>query len=200
MDEKDLTTLFRSAPGDPPASGFTLTDVTKASARATKRRRSALLAVAACVVVLLGAAGVAAATYFGGSETHNAQQPVLAPAAPHGPRAESTSGCDTVDQGLATALAAELPASGAPAPGRVCTPDARSAGFHVTDGGRSGFVSVTVFPSSFALNPFDDGTVLAEQRTASGGSLVVLSTPDAGSAPPLESQLARIAHALAGRF
>ena len=199
MDEKELETLFRAAPGDPPPPGFTLTDVTKASARATKRRRSAVLAAAACVVALLAAGGIAGATYFRGTEPPSAH-PVLAPSPQHGLRAEGTAGCDKVDEGLADALAGELPATGVPSPGRVCTTGARSAGFHVDDGGRGGFVSVTLFPSTFALNPFDDGTVLAEQQAASGAALVVLSTPDPGSAPPLESQLPRIAADLAGRF
>ena len=210
MDEKELETLFRAAPGDPPPPGFTLTDVTKASARARARRRSAVIAAAACVVALLGAAATAGVTYFRGTETQTqSAQPaparppgVLSGPSPNGPRAESTSGCDKVDRELATALAGEIPATGlaGPSPGRVCTTDARSAGFHVTDGERSGFVSVTVFPSAFALNPFGDGTVLAEQQTASGGSLVVLSTPDAGSAAPLESRLPQLAAALASRF
>ncbi|NKQ55928.1 hypothetical protein HFP15_23915 [Amycolatopsis sp. K13G38] len=219
MDEKELEGLFRTAPGDPPPPGFTLTDVTNASARATARRRTALLAACACVVVLLGAAGIVGVTYFRGTESQSAQ-PAGAPVRPpgalsgpspmqgsggngqDGPRAESTSGCDKVDRELATALAGELPATGVtgPAPGRVCTTNARSAGFQVSDGDRHGFVSVTVFPTPFAMKPFSDGTVLSTAETASGGSLVVLSSPDAGSAPPLESRLAQISTSLARHF
>jgi len=219
MDEKELEVLFRAAPGDPPPPGFTLTDVTAASARAKVRHRSRLLAACACVVVLLGAAGIAGITYFRGTDSQSAQ-PALAPARPpgalssptplqgsggngqDGPRAESTSGCDKVDRELATALAGELPATGVtgPSPGRVCTTNSRSAGFQVTDGDRHGFVSVTVFPTPFAMKPFSDGTLLSTAQTASGGSLVVLSTPDAGSAAPLASQLAQISTALARHF
>ncbi|WP_186383428.1 hypothetical protein [Amycolatopsis acidiphila] len=45
-----------------------------------------------------------------------------------------------------------------------------------------------------------DGTIAAEQLAASGGTVLVLSTPDLGSAPPSETDLPRIAAALAGRF
>ncbi|HJQ44933.1 MAG TPA: hypothetical protein VJ870_01245 [Amycolatopsis sp.] len=202
MDEKELEALFRAVPGDPPAPEFTLTDVTKASARATVRRRSALAATAVCVVALVAALGV---TFLRAPGTQSAQ-PMLAPSGPsvmhgNGPRAESSAGCEKVDQALATALARELPADATgPSPGRLCAGGARSAAFHVTDGERHGVVSVTVSSSLVALTRPTDGTVVAEQQPASGGSLIVLSTPDAGSVPPLASQLARIAADLAARF
>jgi hypothetical protein len=221
MDEKELEALFRAAPGEPPPPGFTLGDVTKASARATARRRSGLMLAAACLVALLGAAGIAGVTYFRSTESTTAQPEVgLArpgegfPAPPSlqgsggigedGPRAEGTSGCEKVDRELATALAGELPATGVtgPSPGRVCPTQTRSAGFHVTDGNRRGAVSVTLVPAgvAFQLGALTDGTVLAEQLATSGGTVLVLSTPDTGSAVPLESELPHIAAALAQHF
>ncbi|GAB2978699.1 hypothetical protein LWP59_39440 [Amycolatopsis acidiphila] len=221
MDEKELETLFRAAPGEPPPPGFSLSDVTAASARAKERRRSALLLTAACLVAVLSAAGIAGVSYFRSTETSTAQ-PVTAPErlpgtspvpsplqgsggnGKDGPRAEGTSGCEKVDRELATALAGELPATGTtgPSPGRFCPTASRSAGFHVTDDDRNGVVSVTVFPAGVTarLPVLTDGTIAAEQLAASGGTVLVLSTPDLGSAPPSETDLPRIAAALAGRF
>jgi hypothetical protein len=221
MDEKELASRFLAAPGEPPPPAFTLDDVTKASTRATARRRSGLMLAAACLVALLGAAGIAGVTYFRSTESTSAQ-PDVGPARPaqgfpapsplqgsggigeDGPRAEGTSGCEKVDRELATALAGELPATGVtgPSPGRVCPTHTRSAGFHVTDGNRSGAVSVTLVPAgvAFHLGAMTDGTVLAEQLATSGGTVLVLSTPDAGSAVPLEGELPHIATALAQHF
>lgn len=221
MDEKELETLFRAAPGEPPPPGFGLGDVTTASARATRRRRSVLLLTAACLVAVLSAAGIGGVSYFRSTETSTAQ-PATAPGrlpgtspgpspvqgsggnGKDGPRAEGTSGCEKVDRELATALAGELPATGTtgPSPGRFCPTATRSVGFHVTDGDRSGSVSVTVFPAgtSARLPALTDGTIPAEQLTAAGGTVLVLSTPDAGSAPPFEALLPRIAAALGARF
>lgn len=221
MDEKELETLFRAAPGEPPPPGFSLNDVTAAAARASARRRSAVLLTAACLVAVLSAAGIAGVSYFRSTETSTAQ-PALAPERPpetspgpsalqgsggngeDGPRAEGASGCEKVDRELATALAGELPATGAtaPLPGRFCPTVTRSAGFHVTDGDSSGVVSVTVFPAGVAvkLPTFKDGTVPAGQLAGSGGTVLVLSTPDPGSAAPLEADLPRIAGALAPAF
>ncbi|TVT23524.1 flagellar basal body-associated FliL family protein, partial [Amycolatopsis acidiphila] len=115
MDEKELETLFRAAPGEPPPPGFSLSDVTAASARAKERRRSALLLTAACLVAVLSAAGIAGVSYFRSTETSTAQ-PVTAPErlpgtspvpsplqgsggnGKDGPRAEGTSGCEKVDR------------------------------------------------------------------------------------------------------
>ncbi|WP_236790505.1 hypothetical protein [Amycolatopsis sp. GM8] len=218
MDEKDLETLFRAAPGDPPPPGFGLADVTAASARASARRRSAVLLSAVCAVLVLGGAGIAGLSYFRSTEMSTAQ-PVSAPERPpnafpnptplqgsggngkDGPRAEGTSGCEKVDRELATALAGELPATGGtePIPGPVCPTATRSAGFHVTDGDRNGVVSVTVFPAGMPVG-VPATSASAQQLTASGGTILVLSTPDAGSAPPLQTDLARIAAALGGHF
>jgi hypothetical protein len=221
VDEKELETLFRAAPGEPPPPGFSLGDVTAASARASARRRSTLLLTAACLVAVLSAAGIAGVSYFRSTETSTAQpasglerlpqtSPVPSPLqgsggnGEDGPRAEGASGCEKVDRELATALAGELPATGTtdPSPGRFCPTATRSAGFHVTDGDRSGLVSVTVVPAGVTVKvpTLTDGTVLTEQPTASGGTVLVLSTPDKGSAAPLEADLPRVAAALAGRL
>ncbi|WP_020669377.1 hypothetical protein [Amycolatopsis nigrescens] len=58
MDERELETLFRDAPGEPPPSAFTMDDISKASARAKLRRRNALVAGLSCLIVLAGGAGV----------------------------------------------------------------------------------------------------------------------------------------------
>ncbi|TNC26096.1 hypothetical protein [Amycolatopsis alkalitolerans] len=219
MDEKDLETLFRAAPGDPPQPTFDLGDVTAASARAAARRRSAVLLSVVCLVVVLSAAGIAGLTYFRSTGSQSAQ-PANALARPSqtlpgpsplqgsggngqdGPRAEGTpTGCEKVDRELATALAGELPATGTtgPLPGRFCPTATRSAGFHVTDGDRGGVISVTFFPAGVAVGE-PANTISALQHTASGGTVLVLSFPDASSAPPLQADLAGIAAALAHKL
>ncbi|MBB2933051.1 hypothetical protein FHX82_000071 [Amycolatopsis bartoniae] len=57
---------------------------------------------------------------------------------------------------------------------------------------------MTLFPAGVtaSLPLLTDGTVTAEQPTASGGVVVVLSTPDEGSAVPFEARLPAIAAAL----
>jgi hypothetical protein len=242
VDESELQTLFRSAPGDPPPPRFTAGDVTAASARATVRRRTALSAAAACVVLVLTGFGVAT-VLRGGGEQQNASapgvhtnselsakgQPGAAPGRPpnaatpqqgfpstspkqggegsgeNGPRAESTSGCDKVDRELATALAGELPVTvlPQPSPGRVCTADSRAAGFEVRDGARSGLVSVTVLAPGVTMSfpPQPAGAVDLPQRSKSGGTVWVFSTPDTGTTEaPFASQLPRIAADLAARY
>lgn len=202
MDEKELETLFRAAPGDPPPPGFSLADVTTASARANARRRTVVLMSAVCAVLLVSAAGIVGLSYFRSTETPTAQ-PAAGPAPTSlqgsGPRAEGASGCEQVDRELATALAGEFPATAAaePAPGRDCPTGARVAGFHVTDGDRTGVVSVTLVPAG---TPVPLGATAAQHGTASGGTLVVTSSPDPGSAPPFQSDLPRIATALSTRF
>ncbi|MTD58041.1 hypothetical protein [Amycolatopsis pithecellobii] len=216
MDEKELETLFRAAPGDPPPPGFGLADVTAASARAAARRRSAVLLSVACLVIVLAAAGIGGLAYFRSSGTQSAQ-PASAPTRPteaspvpsplqgsggngeDGPRAEGTPGCEKVDRELAIALAGELPVTGATGPvfGRICPTATRSAGFHVTDGDRRGVISVTVFPAGTKVPPVANSV---GERTASGGTVLVVSTPDPGSAPPLPGDLDRIAQALSPRF
>lgn len=220
LDEQGLEALFREAPGAPPPPTFSLDDVTRASARATARRRTTLLATAACLVALLCAAGIAGVSYL--RSTGTPAQPAAAPvrlpeASPvptplqgsggngkDGPRAEGTSGCEKVDRELATALAGELPATGTagPEPGYACPTGTRSAGFHVTQGDGRGLVSVTLFPAGTKVSfpALVRGAVPAQQRTASGATMVVVSVPDVGSAAPLGGELPRIANALSAHF
>ncbi|HKS45562.1 MAG TPA: hypothetical protein VJT49_10695 [Amycolatopsis sp.] len=225
MDERELGTLFRAAPGDPPPSTFTLEDVTAASARATARRRSTLIMTLSCVVVVLVGFGLfrwgpstGTNTTSGSAQVITGGQPAQAPerlpnastpsplqgsdgTGEAGPRAEGTTGCDKVDRELAIALAGELPVTGAsgPSPGRVCTTGSRSAGFQVTDGDRKGFLSVTLLPAGVAV-PVEPGAMTAQELAASGATLVISSTPDPGGAPPFQTDLQRVAVALAARF
>ncbi|GAA1985124.1 hypothetical protein [Amycolatopsis minnesotensis] len=121
-----------------------------------------------------------------------------------GPRAGSTLGCDQVDRDLATALAGEIPvtAGAQPSPGRACSTAARSAGFPVADGASAGTYSVALYPPGVSVPrpALPPGAALAEQRTAAGGTLVVLSTPQPGSAAPFPNDVQRVATALAKRF
>jgi hypothetical protein len=220
MDERELGTLFKEAPGDPPPPTFDLTDVTAASGRATARRRSALILAAGCVVLVLVGLGLTRLAFTGTTAAPGAPQVATGgpPARPSdastpsplqgsggigeaGPRAESTPGCDKVDRELATALAGELPATGATdaSPDPACPAGARSAGFRISDGDRRGFLAATVVPPGVALPPAS-GAASARQQTSSGATLVVSSVPDPGSAPPLESSLRSIALALSPRF
>jgi hypothetical protein len=120
----------------------------------------------------------------------------------NGPRAESASGCDKVDRELATALAGELsvPVTAADAlPGGVCTTGSRSAAFQV----QGGTVSVTLLPPLIGLPPAQQlpGAVQVQRPAVSGGTLVVVSAPPAGStAAPLAAEVGRIADTLAARL
>lgn len=121
-----------------------------------------------------------------------------------GPRAGSTSGCDQVDRDLATALAGEIPvtANAQPSPGRACSTSARSAGFPVVDGANAGTYSVALYPPGVPVprSVPPQGAVLAERQTANGGTLVVLSAPQPGSAAPFPNDVQRVATALAAHF
>lgn len=220
MDDRDLNTLFRTAPGDPPPPTFDLTDVTTASARARARRRSALITVAACVVLALAGFGVSRIP-FGGSVSDS--QVASGPARPDdasprlpnaaspsplqgsggevGPRVEGASGCDGVDRELATALADELPSTGRgdAQPGQICSPGSRSAAFRVIDGDRHGLVSVVLTPPGGAVPP-PSGDAMAQEPASNGQTIIVYSIPDGSSDPPLPAGLDRIANVLAARF
>ncbi|TVT21857.1 hypothetical protein FNH05_33785, partial [Amycolatopsis rhizosphaerae] len=82
MDERELETLFRAAPGEPPAPGFTLEDVTRVSARTSARHRTRLWIATACVIAVAGSGGLAAVYLRPGSGASDGQ-PVAAPARPH---------------------------------------------------------------------------------------------------------------------
>ncbi|PRX47472.1 hypothetical protein B0I33_10550 [Prauserella shujinwangii] len=78
MDERELETLFREAPGDPPPARFTAADIAGASHRATVRRRSAIAAASAAFVVIVGGVGVATtALNDTGSDQTTAGAPAL---------------------------------------------------------------------------------------------------------------------------
>ncbi|MGW4588429.1 hypothetical protein ACWEKJ_14000 [Amycolatopsis thermoflava] len=228
MDERELTELFRSAPGEPPPAGFDVRDVRTASARVTARRRTTLAVASLCVVFALFGAGIAGFVQSRTTQSNQVQgqeQPANAPgrlpsavpqlsgpsamqggegAGENGPRADSTSGCDKVDRELATALAGELPATGITGPdaGDVCTPGSRTARYGVTENGRTGSVSATVLPpgASVQLAKLADGAVVDQRLTAGGGTVIVLSVPAPGSAAPLADDVPKIATALAQRF
>jgi hypothetical protein len=117
----------------------------------------------------------------------------------NGPRADSTFGCDKVDRELATALAGELPVTvaAAPVPGHVCSTGIRSAGFPLS----GGTVSVAVVPAGARAPATPPGVARAERPAASGGIVLVISTPEGpGAAPPFAADLGRIAAALAARY
>lgn len=228
MDEHDLTELFRSAPGEPPPASFDVRDVRTASARVTTRRRTTIAVASLCVVFALLGAGIAGFVQSRTTPSHQVlgqQQPVYGPGrlpagsslpgpsamqggegttGEHGPRAESTSGCDKVDRELAVALAGALPATGVSGPhaGDVCTPGSRSASYDVSVNGRTGSVSATVLPpgASVRLAQLADGAVVDQRMTAGGGTVIVLSAPDPGSPAPLADDVTKIATALAQRF
>lgn len=118
-----------------------------------------------------------------------------------GHMAEGASGCEQVDGELAIALAGELPVPVAVTqgvPGGACSTAARSAGFPVPGGEVSAAVYPKGIPVVFKSQPA--GTVTARVATASGGSLVVVSVPAAGSAAPYAGRIDGIAHALAPQF
>ncbi|GAB3485519.1 hypothetical protein [Amycolatopsis cihanbeyliensis] len=58
MDENELRTLFREAPGEPPAAGFDAEHVAARSRRLTARRRMGIAAGASSVVLVLAGAGL----------------------------------------------------------------------------------------------------------------------------------------------
>ncbi|RZQ65264.1 hypothetical protein [Amycolatopsis suaedae] len=75
MDDRELETLFRTAPGDAPAPTFTLDDVTARSRRQTARRRSTIIAACGFVVVVGLGAGVLG---LAGSTEQTASAPGMA--------------------------------------------------------------------------------------------------------------------------
>ncbi|UOZ08697.1 hypothetical protein [Amycolatopsis sp. WQ 127309] len=118
-----------------------------------------------------------------------------------GQLAEGASGCEEVDGELAIALAGELPghvAAAQASPGSACTTASRSAGFPVP----GGEVAAAVYPKgiSVAFKSQPAGTVTARVATASGGTLVLVSVPDAANAAPYAGDVDRLASELAPRF
>ncbi|MFB9684081.1 hypothetical protein [Amycolatopsis plumensis] len=118
-----------------------------------------------------------------------------------GQLAEGASGCEQVDGELATALAGELPGHVVAAqaiPGGACSTVSRSAGFPVPGGEVAAAVYPKGIPEVFKSQPA--GTVTARAGTASGGVLVLVSVPSAGSAAPYAGQVDQFARALAPQF
>jgi hypothetical protein len=118
-----------------------------------------------------------------------------------GPRAESASGCDKVDGELATALAGELPVTVKTADataGRVCTTQARAAGFRVPGGTIS--VLLLAHGVTFDQAAVPAGSARSEKTTAAGGTIELISTPDAGASPPLADKLSGLAESIATHF
>ncbi|MGA6163194.1 hypothetical protein [Amycolatopsis magusensis] len=68
MDDRQLETLFRDAPGEPPEPTFDLGRVTRASHRAKVRRRNTVSAVCGAVLVVLVGAGVITGARESGDE------------------------------------------------------------------------------------------------------------------------------------
>jgi hypothetical protein len=115
--------------------------------------------------------------------------------------AEGASGCEEVDGELAIALAGELPGhftASQASPGSACTTASRSAGFPVP----GGEVAAAVYPKgiSVGFKSQPAGTASARVATASGGTLVLVSVPQAGGAAPYAAQVGQFARELAPRF
>lgn len=236
MDDRELESLFRTAPDDPPAPTFNAEDVASRSRKASARRRSIVAVTSAFGVLVLAGLGTigvlvnmdlsgegmgiagstASDTEFGAPEqpedgsgrlpnAGTAQDfPPASPKQGGDVQGESTPGCDQVDRELANALAGELPVTVTTqaVPGRVCANGWRSAGFHVRDGAASGLVSAAVVPAGTAIQLAEqpEGSAFAEQRTASGATVLVLSVPHAGGAAPFPDAVESIAAGLAARY
>ncbi|CAM3437097.1 hypothetical protein KIPE111705_08630 [Kibdelosporangium persicum] len=126
-----------------------------------------------------------------------------------GTAGSTPSGCQA-DRELAAALAGELPA----APTRTgvgvpfgCPQGSRGAAYKVTDGSRTGTISVVLVPEGSAPNaPLGSdvyGTANAASEAGKGGTLHVVSQPDPNvepAEPPFVDTIARIAADLAPRF
>jgi hypothetical protein len=115
--------------------------------------------------------------------------------------AEGASGCEQVDGELAIALAGELPghvAATRAVPGGACSTASRSAGFPVP----GGEVAAAVYPKGIpvAVKTQPAGTVTVQVGTASGGVLVLVSVPSAGTKAPYAAQVDQFARDLAPRF
>lgn len=208
MSEKDdrLQALFREAAGTPPGSAFSHLDVSRASARITRRRRTALSAAAALVVALGGTGVVVAATRDHGTLTSASGAPAAAPenspllapdagrgaadaAVPLGPG--STECADRQDPALRALLDRALPeVAGAPpaASTDVCLPGAER---YVSVEAGGGVLGVAYLPPGTAVS-LVPGAVSAP--TASGGTVVVTG-PE-----PLADRFPAVLAALAPRL
>ncbi|MGH3450417.1 MAG: hypothetical protein ACRDQW_06735, partial [Haloechinothrix sp.] len=215
MDERDLEELFRDVPGDAPAPTFSAGDVAACSTREAARRRMRIATAGAAAVLVLAGAGIVGIL---GPGLDDSGRSMVAGGQPEAPGSFSapmqggvdaqkaepdattgTPGCHQVHPELATALADELPATvataAAPQPGDgPCAEGGGRAAYRVREGAAVGLVSVAFVPSGtrFQLILPEDA-VHVEARTAGGGTLIAISNPDTGSAPPVADDLQRIA-------
>lgn len=220
MDEHRLTELLREAVRETPPASFGVRDIVAAYRRQRERHRRMRMAGGAVVALGVLVAGVAFGLAEGDRGTTSAQAVTSGPAPgssssavapmliPHmGQTFQSArNGCGSADARLAAALADELGGAdrleSAPVD-LTCPPGSSSAAFLVHDGAAVGLFTVVLLstpdpPTGIAGRP---NTVQADVRTGSGGHLVVLSEPAAGtSGAPYASRVTDVAQRLAGRF
>jgi hypothetical protein len=236
MDDKQLAEKFRDAVGEVPPPSFDTRDVVVASARATARARKRLQSGigVGLGVVLIGGVLVLTRPFGGTTDTMsagnvaapNASSPMSlnpnqdsAASGPSGKMAPnhtdasgSSANCGAPDQGLATALMAELPSaigSEAFAADVSCPTGSSGVAFELTDGSNSGRVVLVLVPASVPDDP-STGAKPAVQvgkgnavtvKTRGGGALTLASLPMNGSATgPYVGQLGDIAARLAARY
>ena len=211
-DDDKLTALFRDAAGTPPPSGFGHGDVTAASRRITARRRAVLVTGA---VVLAAVAGIGSAVVLP-RDTGTATSAASGAAAPQADSAErapdgqnlaaapvAAGGCANLQDPVLRALLDQaLPqVTGAPAAvtADVCRPGGeRYVSVEVTDGDATGVLSVSVLPAGTtpSLPPGDHRSA----PTASGGTVVVSSTPVGGGPAPYARRLPGLLADLAAKL
>lgn len=228
MDDRELETLFRAAPGDAPPAPFGTAEVLAASRRATARARMRIATACSVAVLALAGGGIFAVMWPTAGDDESAS--VTSIEGTGQPRADSvrqesgnrarlsapkqgdaaaaldarTPGCERADRDLADALAGELPVVPRPADAAVsplCSDSVRWAAYLVRDGEHRGTVSVTLAPDGTDLRlDLPESSRLAQVPARQGGSVYVLSVPDEGSAAPLADQLQAIAEAIAADF
>ncbi|MCE7005315.1 hypothetical protein LWC34_21145 [Kibdelosporangium philippinense] len=126
-----------------------------------------------------------------------------------GAAGSTPSGCQA-DQELAAALAGELLAAPAKTPVQVpfgCPPGSRGAAFKITEGTRTGTISIVLTPQGSAtfapLGSEVYGTANAQSPAKSGGTLNIVSQPDPLVQPaeaPYTDELSRMAAKIAPSF
>lgn len=227
MDDRELETLFRAAPGDPPPATFGSAEVAAASRRATARARMRIATACSVAVLALAGGGMFAALWpTGGDEDSASVQSIEGTGQPRDDSVRQESGdqsrdlskqgdkamaeaarapgCDRADRDLADALAGELPVVPRPADEAVsplCAETARWAAYLVRDGEQRGTVSVTLARNGTDMRlDLPESSRLAQVPARGGGSVYVLSVPDQGSAAPLADRLQAIAEAIAADF
>lgn len=140
------------------------------------------------------------------SRTEPPKQGGAAPSGNAGTAGSTPSGCQA-DRGLAAALAGELPAASQKTEVAVpfgCPSGARGAAYQITDGTRTGTISIVLLPPGvMSVAPLGSdvyGTANAESATRGGGVLHIVSQPTPGIEPaeaPLVDEIARYAARIA---